>query len=236
MTRLARRGKRAAEKAVEEADVLTAETAGVAAETGTDIGEEADPLVAAVAAIETEVTAERPDAEDKDPDDRSARRRGVKWKSVLTFGVAPALALLLTVAAGYLKWTDSSVRDSDAAAIESVQSATANTIKMLSYEPQTAERDLGAARAGLTGPFRESYTQLTNDVVIPGSRQKNITAVATVPAASSVSASENHAVTLLFVNQTITVGNDAPSSTASAVKVTLDKVAGRWLISDLTPV
>jgi Mce-associated membrane protein len=221
---LAKRGKRAAEEAVEEADVLTAETASVAAETGTGIGEETDPLVAAVSAGQ------------KDPHAGTAGRSGVKWKPVLTFGVAPALALLLTVAAGYLKWTDSSVRDSDAAAIESVQSATASTIKMLSYEPQTVERDLGAARAGLTGPFRESYTQLTNDVVIPGSRQKNISAVATVPAASSVSASENHAVTLLFVNQTITVGNDAPSSTASAVKVTLDKVAGRWLISDLTPV
>jgi Mce-associated membrane protein len=224
VTRLAKRAKRAAEEAVEEADVLTAETASVAAETGTGIGEETDPLVAAVSAGQ------------KDPHAGTAGRSGVKWKPVLTFGVAPALALLLTVAAGYLKWTDSSVRDSDAAAIESVQSATASTIKMLSYEPQTVERDLGAARAGLTGPFRESYTQLTNDVVIPGSRQKNISAVATVPAASSVSASENHAVTLLFVNQTITVGNDAPSSTASAVKVTLDKVAGRWLISDLTPV
>jgi Mce-associated membrane protein len=224
MTGLARRGKRAAEKAVEEADVLTAETASSAAKTETETSEQADPLAAAVSAGQ------------KDPHTRTARRSGGKWKPVLTFGVAPALALLLTVAAGYLKWTDSSVRDSDAAAIESVQSATAGTIKMLSYEPQTVERDLGAARAGLTGPFRESYTQLTNDVVIPGSRQKNISAVATVPAASSVSASENHAVTLLFVNQTITVGNDAPSSTASAVKVTLDKVAGRWLISDLTPV
>jgi Mce-associated membrane protein len=180
--------------------------------------------------------AERTDTEGNAPDVRTAGRRRVEWKRILTFGIAPALAFLLTVAAGYLRWTDSSVRDSEAAATESVQSATAGTIKMLSYAPQTVERDLGAARDGLTGPFRDSYTQLTNNVVIPGSKQKNITAVATVPAASSVSASANHAVTLLFVDQTITVGNDAPSDTASAVKVTLDKVAGRWLISDLTPV
>jgi Mce-associated membrane protein len=235
VTRLARRGKRAAEEADENADVQTAETASSAAQTGTNAGERADPSVSAVSAGEAEATAGS-DAEEKDSDARTAGWRGVEWKPVLAFGIAPVLALLLTVVAGYLKWTDSSVRDSEAAAIESVQSATASTIKMLSYEPQTVERDLGAARDGLTGPFRESYTQLTNDVVIPGSKQKNITAVATVPAASSVSASENHAVTLLFVNQTITVGNDAPSNTASAVKVTLDKVAGRWLISDLTPV
>ena len=35
----------------------------------------------------------------------------------------------------------------------------------------------------------------------------------------------------MFVNQTITVGNDPPTDTASSVRVTLDKIGGRWLIS-----
>jgi Mce-associated membrane protein len=77
---------------------------------------------------------------------------------------------------------------------------------------------------------------LTNDVVIPGAKQKQISAVATVPGATSMSASPSHAVVLVFVNQTVIVGKDAPSSTTSAVKVTLDKSDGRWLISDFTPV
>ena len=37
----------------------------------------------------------------------------------------------------------------------------------------------------------------------PGAKQKQISAVATVPGAASISASANHAVVLLFVNQTI---------------------------------
>jgi Mce-associated membrane protein len=117
-----------------------------------------------------------------------------------------------------------------------VQAATDSTIKILSYRPDTVDRDLGAARDRLTGTFLDAYTSLTNDVVIPGAKQKQISAVATVPAAASVSATQNHAVVLVFVNQTIIVGNDAPSSTASNVKVTLDKQGDRWLISGFDPV
>jgi Mce-associated membrane protein len=154
----------------------------------------------------------------------------------LAFGVLPAIALVLAMAAGYLKWTASSVRESDTARIESVQAATDGTIKLLSYHPETVERDLGSARDLLSGSFRDSYSSLTNDVVIPGAKQKQISAVATVPGATSMSASRNHAVVLVFVNQTVIVGKDAPSSTTSAAKVTLDKRDGRWLISDFTPV
>ena len=59
--------------------------------------------------------------------------------------------------------------------------------------------------------------------------------MATVPAMASASANSNHAVVLVFVNQTV-VGQDAPTDTASSVRVTLDKVGGRWLISKFDPV
>ena len=67
-------------------------------------------------------------------------------------------------------------------------------------------------------------------------QQKQISATATVPAAASVSATENHSVVLIFVNQTVIVGHDAPSDTASTVRVTLDRVGGRWLISGFEPI
>jgi Mce-associated membrane protein len=155
---------------------------------------------------------------------------------VFAFGVLPALALILALGAGYLKWMDNSVRDSDVAGIESVQAAKDSTIAILSYKPDTVEQQLHAARDLLTGEFRDSYTSLTNDVVIPGAKQKQISAVATVPAAASVSAKPNHAVVLVFVNQTVVVGQDAPSDSASSVRVTLDKINGHWLISKFDPV
>jgi Mce-associated membrane protein len=175
-------------------------------------------------------------APDPGTDAPARKRRRTGFSRALAFGALPALMLILAASAGYLKFLDASVRESETASIESVQAATDSTIKILSYRPDTVERDLAAARDRLTGQFRDSYTSLTNDVVIPGSKQKQISAVATVPAAASVSADPRHAVVLVFVNQTIIVANDPPSSTASSVKVTLDKIGGIWLISDFTPV
>jgi Mce-associated membrane protein len=117
-----------------------------------------------------------------------------------------------------------------------VRAATDSTIALLSYKPDTVEKDLDAARGRLTGSFLNAYTSLIHDMVIPGAKQKQISAIATVPAAASTSATENHAVVLLFVNQSVIIGQDAPTSTASSVRVTLDKVGGRWLISQFDPV
>lgn len=177
------------------------------------------------------------DAADTGADDApQGRKRGVSWSRVTVFGLLPALVLLLAGAAGFLKFQDSSMRAADNARLESMQAAKDGTIAMLAYQPDTVEKDLNAARDRLTGKFRESYTSLIHDVVIPGAKQKKISAVVSVPAVASVSASPSHAVALVFVNQTILVGTDPPSATASSVRVTLDKIGGHWLISDFTPV
>jgi Mce-associated membrane protein len=171
---------------------------------------------------------------DRDGADRPKRR--IPWSRVVAYGVLPGLVLILALGAGYLKWLDSSARASRQAQDESVRAAVESTMAILSYKPDTVEQDLGAAGDRLTGNFKESYTSLTRDVVIPGSKQRHISAVATVPAAATVSATDSHAVALVFVNQTIVMGNDPPTTTASSVRVTLDKVGGRWMISDFDPV
>jgi len=155
---------------------------------------------------------------------------------VIVHGVLPGIALLLALAAGYVKWQDDTVRSDAAAGIESAQAAKDSTVALLSYQPTTVERQLGAARELVTGDFAKTYAQLTHDVVIPGAEQKQISATATVPAVSSVSASETHAVALVYVNQSTVIGTGAPTASTSAVRVTLDKVNGRWLISRFDPV
>jgi Mce-associated membrane protein len=186
--------------------------------------------------------ADKPDEPTETADEASESagpekpKRSIQWARVFAFGVLPAVALLLAMGAGYLKWMDNSVRDSGRARDTSVQAAKDSTVALLSYKPDSVEQQLTAARDRLTGEFRDSYTSLTRDVVIPGAKQKQISAVATVPAAASVSAKPNRAVVLVFVNQTVIVGQDAPTDTASAVRVTLDKVGDRWLISSFDPV
>lgn len=166
---------------------------------------------------------------------KATKGRRLFSTQVLAWAILPGLALLLALGAGYLKWQDGSARMSQAAVVESVSAATDGTIAMLSYQPDTVDKDLSTARDRMTGDFRNEFTSLINDLVIPGAKQKRISSVATVPAAASVSASGSHAVVLLFVNQTTTIGADPPSDTASAVRVTLDKIHGKWLISQFDP-
>jgi Mce-associated membrane protein len=157
------------------------------------------------------------------------------WTRLLV-AVLPILALILALGVGYLKWLDGTARESRAAAEQSIRAASDSTIAILSYKPETVDRDLKAAADRLAEPFRQQYAQLVNDVVAPGAKQQHITAVATVPAAASVSATGKHAVVLVFVDQTTTIGNDAPTQSTSSVRVSLEKVDGRWLISQFDPV
>jgi Mce-associated membrane protein len=173
---------------------------------------------------------------DSDATGGRAPRRPMGWARMFGYVLLPGLAMVLAAATGYTKWHDESLRAIQSAKVESVAAAKQSTTKLLSYQPDTVEKDLGAARDDLTGQFRDSYTMLTHDVVIPGAKQRHISAVATVPAAAAVSASESRATVVLFINQSIIVGSDAPSSTASTVKVTLDKVGARWLISSFDPI
>lgn len=172
------------------------------------------------------------------PDDYDAAgpKGAPKWKRVVACGVLPGLALVLALGAGILKWQDSTIRAAEVARIESTQAAKDATVRLLSYRPDTVDKDLGAARELLTGDFKDAYTSLTNDVVIPGAKQKQISAVASVPAVASISADAQHAEAVVFVDQTVVMGNDAPTSTNSSIKVSLDKVDGRWLISKFDPV
>jgi Mce-associated membrane protein len=158
------------------------------------------------------------------------------WVRIVAYGVAPAAVVLAVGAAGYLKWSTGEADSAATARTEALQAATEGTIAMLAYQPQTVEQTLHAARDRLSGGFRDSYSELVDGTVIPGAVQKNVSAVVDIPAAATISTTPDEAVVLVFVNQTTTVGNGAPTSTASSVKVSLVKVDSQWLISDFTPV
>jgi Mce-associated membrane protein len=221
-----------------ETETVTGEDAvEVSAETTEQSATEINEPEDAVDVVESEDASsgdtQTVDAEDVTP---PARWRRIKWSRVLAFGLLPLLAVVIAAGAGFLKWQDGWVRGSRVASIESVAAAKDSTVALLSYQPDTVDKDLRAARDRLTGSFIDYYTQLIQDVVIPGAKKQHISAVAVVPAAASVSATPQHAVALLFVDQTVAVGNDAPTETSSIVRVTMDKTGGRWLISAFDPV
>ncbi|MCV7102357.1 hypothetical protein [Mycobacterium palustre] len=194
----------------------------------------------AAAEAENAVAQHDSDAAEADPAPHAApeatRRRPIAWSRALAYGVLPAIALLLALAAGYFKWAAGSAGEVDRARSESVRVAGEDTVVLLSYKADSVDKDLAAARERLTGDFKDAYTELTRQVVIPGAKEKHISASAKVNAAAPVSATTNHAVVMLFVDQTVTVGDGAPTDTQPVVRVTLDKVNGRWLVSRFDPV
>jgi Mce-associated membrane protein len=228
---------RTALAAQEEDSALSDDTDPVADESSLDDPAERDDLADEAEAADEADLLDFEEAVGEDdtaeaPVERSSR---FSWTRLLVV-VLPVLALILALGVGYLKWLDGTARESRAAAEQSIRAASDSTIAILSYKPETVDRDLKAAADRLAEPFRQQYTQLVNDVVAPGAKQQHITAVATVPAAASVLATGKHAVVLVFVDQTTTIGNDAPTQSTSSVRVSLEKVDGRWLISQFDPV
>ena len=184
-----------------------------------------------------DVASEDPGGEPESKDSAPAKKkRRIRWSRAVAFGVLPGLALVLASVAGFLKWQDGSARASQIAGVECLAAAKDSTVALLSYQPDTVEKDLGAGLDRLTGTFKTSYAQLTHDVVIPGAKQRRISATATVPAVALVSATPKHAVALVFVDQTVVVGTGAPTDSASSVRVSLDKIGDRWLVSAFDPI
>jgi Mce-associated membrane protein len=151
------------------------------------------------------------------------------------FVALPMTVLLVCLGAGLLKWQVNTTRGAELARTESTQVAKDSVVAMLSYSAESAAKDLESALTRLTGPFQGEYRDMITKVVIPGSQQQHISVAATAPAAAPVSASSHHAVVLVYVNQATTVGNTAPSELQSSIRITLDKVDGRWLVSGFDP-
>ncbi|MDT5408543.1 MAG: Mce-associated rane protein [Mycobacterium sp.] len=214
---------------------MSDDTDPVADESSLDDLAERDDLADEAEAADEADLLDPEEGEDDTAEAPVERSNRFSWTRLLV-AVLPVLALILALGVGYLKWLDGTARESRAAAEQSIRAASDSTIAILSYKPETVDRDLKAAADRLAEPFRQQYTQLVNDVVAPGAKQQHITAVATVPAAASVSATGKHAVVLVFVDQTTTIGNDAPTQSTSTVRVNLEKVDGRWLISQFDPV
>lgn len=150
----------------------------------------------------------------------------------------PLLAALLVLGVWAWLYIDSQSRQAAVAAgAEAVRTARDAIPAIMSYQPDTAAKDLPvAANERLTGKFLDDYTQLITTVVVPEAKRNNLTASATVTAAAPVSARSGHAVVLAYVDQTLRAGAATPTQAHTGVRVTMDKVDGRWLISGFDPI
>jgi len=154
----------------------------------------------------------------------------------LVYGVLPGLMLVLAIACGWTKWYDGTIRADGAVRDETIDAATEFVITVLSFEPDTVERNVAAAQQLMTDGFRDSFSARVRGQVIPDARTRRVTSVAEVPGAASVWATRDRAAVLVFADRTVTIGSDEPADVDSSYRVTLAKVDGRWLVADFEPV
>ncbi|MGA5542675.1 hypothetical protein ACPCIR_12555 [Mycobacterium sp. NPDC051198] len=251
--------RKAAAESAESAEPVAAET--VAAEPvslektspGSDSAEEAAVAEApvevaveeSVGPADESVVADEPDepageadeAEEADEAVEPAEQAGPsRARAQVSLPVVLAvIALVLATASGVLRWLTVSQNESDTARVESVQAAKDITAQMLSYETETVDQQLTAARDRMTGEFRGTYTAMINEV-IPAAHAQRIAAVADVLEAGTVTAKPDRVELVLFVNQSVQVGDDMPKKHPSVARVTMVKDGGQWLMSEYEPV
>jgi Mce-associated membrane protein len=200
---------------------------------------EADP--------EETVDAEETERTDADNPDNAPpgrlKRFGSRAKASLSGRVlAGLLASLVVISVALLGWSLYFLylpdRETDAAAAKSALSAASDgTVAVLSYSPDTVDRDFASAKSHLTGDFLKYYEQFTQQIVGPAAKQKGVKTTAVVlRAALSGELHPDSANVLLFVNQT-TQSKDRPepTMTSSSVVAMMTKADGKWLISSFNP-
>lgn len=118
-----------------------------------------------------------------------------------------------------------------------LDAAKAGTEALLSYSPDTLDKDLAEAKSHLTGNFLDHYSKFTDDVVVPAAKQRGVKTEASVARAGVSQMKAGQAEVLVFVNQVSTSKErPTPALSTSSVLVTMVKSGGQWLISEFNPV
>jgi Mce-associated membrane protein len=152
------------------------------------------------------------------------------------------LAAALVASAGAAAWLyfeqyRPDQQTNSAAAAVALDAAKNGTVALLSYSPESLDKDFAAAKSHLTGDFLSYYTQFTEQIVTPAAKQKSVKTTAAVVRAAVSELHPDSAVVLVFINQnTVSKENPNGSFAASTVKVGLKKINDTWLIGSFDPV
>lgn len=178
-------------------------------------------------------------AESKEPPQEPARRTGVIRRSVRRCAARwrPILLTLLLLAAtgyaaGYFHFVyRPDLQTNNAAAHEVVKAASDGAVALLSYSPETLDRDFTNAKSRITEDYLTYYQRFADQIVGPSAQRGQVTTTASVVKAAVSEMHPNSAVVLVFIRQkTASKEKPQPVVTSSSLRVEMTKVDGSWLI------
>lgn len=189
--------------------------------------------------MSSEMTDQMPDEATELPEGGEQEREPARARRQRPALLMAALVGVSAIAAGSVYWwlyrPDQLTGES--AQRQVLDAAKTGTEALLSYSPDTLDKDLADAKSHLTGNFLDHYAKFTDDVVVPAARQRGVKTEASVGRSAVSQMRPEQAEVLVFVNQ-VTTSKDRPTPAlaTSSVLVTLVHSGGQWLISEFTPV
>jgi len=160
---------------------------------------------------------------------RWMRRCLARWRLIL---LTMMLVAALAFGAGYFYFVyRPDLQTDDAAAHQAIKAASDGAVALLSYSPETLDRDFANAKSRLTDDYLAYYQRFADQIVGPSAQRAQVTTTATVVKAAVSELHPNSAVVLVFVKEkTASKEKPEPVVTSSSLRVTLTKVNSSWLI------
>ncbi|MCV6975817.1 tetratricopeptide repeat protein [Mycobacterium bourgelatii] len=183
---------------------------------------------------DTEVIAETDDDDDI-PFGRKRKTKGDKsglanrsWRQYLRRGALPLLLLISLGINGFFGWQQWQQRQLDQAGQEAQQAAVNYAQVLTSIDSNNVDENFRQVLDGATGEFKDMYTQSSVQL-----RQLLIdnkaTAHGVVIDSAIQSKSTDKVIVLVFIDQTVTnTAAPDPRIDRSRIKMTMEKVDGRW--------
>jgi Mce-associated membrane protein len=168
---------------------------------------------------------------------RRVRNRWLPFQMVsgLTLVVLALIVVLMAAVAGGLGIWQRYDANSASARTAAVAAAAVQAQTLFSYDYRHLDRDIAASRKVITGKLATDFVQTSTKVVAPQATANKAVVQATVSGSSVVSAAPEKVTVLLFVNQAVQNKNIKGTRLDQyRVRITMQKVSGKWLISDAT--
>lgn len=201
-----------------------------------DAGDDVENAIAEQAGEQTN-EAETDEAEGEDGGElltgkrRGRERRKRPWRRYLRRSVLPLLLVASLAVSGFLGWRQWQEHQVKAAGEQAQQAAIAYAQVLTSIDSNKVDENFKQVLDGATGEFKDMYTQSSvklRHLLI----DNKATAHGVVVDSAIQSASTGKAVVLLFIDQTVTnTAAPDPRIDRSRIKMTMEKVDGRWRAS-----
>jgi Mce-associated membrane protein len=158
-------------------------------------------------------------------------------RPVRAIRVLGATVAVLAVLAGLFAWQAQRYAGMDAARAEALEQGKRAVVKLMSYNFRTVEDQVANTQDLITGDFKDQYADLVAKNIAGGAKDKQISVQTQVLENAVVEDGSDHMVLLMFLDQESgsKLKGDT-QSTVSRMRVTVDRDADRWLVSELKPV